>query len=395
MGEWRFYAQRPGSGLWLDTDVSLDKVALDWALSGPMSGEAYIPVGMASNPFAEDGKLTWGRMNTVLLGEEDGNLAWGGICTAADPDEKGLKLEFTGSTGWLAGVPFNEAYRVWETNVFEVARKLIRHSQGYPRHLPINPSDNQSAFTVGDPQPPNFPKQPPRRKGESKSDYTSSDRYNKWQDEVDQWTKKYGDRERFEVVWWEAPSCGDELASLAKEAGFDYRERMRWANKTNLVPEWIVDLGDDIRNRRTDIKFVDGENLAAPLDTKDADDIYANHVVGLGAGEGRDMVRVDAGVNDGRLFQATWVQYKSVRKSKRLRSLVQADLRRFSNTDPEVDNVMVWDVPGFAPTSSLRCGDEIEVISASQNPPIQTWRRISDITRDPTSSIVGVGLESA
>ncbi len=395
MGDWRFFVQRPGSGLWLDTDAQLDDVSLDWALSGPMSGEAYMPLGMSGNPFAADNQLIWGRMNTTMYAEEDGSLAWAGICTAADPDTKGLKLEFTGATGWLAGVPFNRAYRVWETNVFDVARELINHSQTYPRHLPITVSGGKSAFTVGDPQPPNFPKQPPRRKGETKSEWRNSKRYEQWEEAVDEWEKKYGKRERYEVVWWEAPSCGDELASLAKEAGFDYQERVRWRNKADLKPEWIIDLGDDIRNRREDIKFVDGYNLAAPLDTKDTDDVYANYVVGLGAGEGRDMVRVDVGKNDGRLLQAEWVQYKSVRKEKRLRSLVQEDLRRFSNTDPEVDNVAVWDMPGYASVATLRCGDEVEVISDSHNPPISTWRRISDITRNPGAAIVGVGLESA
>lgn len=394
MGEWRYYTQRASTGRWLDTNTQIEEVGLDWMLSGPAGGQAYVPSGLATNPVAEDGRLTWGKWDSILYAEEDAKLAWAGICVAANPDSKGLKLEFTGPTGWLQGVPFGGHIAVWKTNAFDVARALIAHSRTYPNALQFDTGSNLSAFTVGDPQPPNRPKEPARRKGETKAEWQSSDRYDKWQIAAQNWDDKYGDRKRWEIAWWESPYVGEEFSSLAKEVGFDYQERVRWADRSALRPQFHIDLSDEIRRRRDDIKLVDGMNLAKALEAKDNDDIYANRVIGLGAGEGRDMLKTEVGGDDGRLYQAEYVQYKTVNNLARLRGLVQADHKKYSNLDPEVDNVVAWDVPGYASLSGLRCGDEVEVISQNTNPPIATWRRVVEISRNPVESIVQIGLES-
>lgn len=395
MGEWRFYAQRAGSGLWLDTDVQLQDVGLDWALSAPGGGEAYIPDGLAADPYASDGRLLWSKWDTLLYGEEDGDLAWIGICIAANPDERGFKLEFISPAGWLHGLPFTDVYRTWKTDAFDVARRLINHSSQYKPGLELFPSNNQSQFTVGDSQPPNFPKKPGRRKGEKKSEYLDSKRYEQWEKDVEEWEKKYGDRERYEILPWEAPMIGDELDSLAKEVGFEWRERVRWVDKGQLKPRIHIDFEDYLVNRRHDIELIDGMNLAEPLDTKDSDDRYANHVIALGAGEGRKMKMVRVGKDDGRLYQAAFSQYKSIRGVKRLRALAQDDLNRFSDVEAEVDNVVAWDIDGFASLSTLRCGDEVKVTSDNTTPPVSTWRRVVEISRNPVESVVSIGLETS
>lgn len=395
MGEWRYYAQRATNGLWLDNDVQLQDLTMDWSLSAPNSGDAYLPEGMLLNPKASDGRLLWSRWDTMLLAEEDGDLAWAGICTGANPDEKGYKLEFVGPSGWLQRVPYTGALQVWESNAFDVARSLIRHSLKYNNRLEFELGHNNSEFTVGDEQPPHKPKEPARKKGESKTEFYDSKRYKQYKDDLDEWNKKYSERKRFEVVWWDSPYVGEELDSLAKEVGFDYRERVAWADKGALTPKYAIDLSDHFAKRRDDIKFVDGMNLAAPLDTKDGDQEYANHVLGLGAGEGKAMVRAGAGVNDGRLYQAEFMQYKGIRNEKRLRALAEADLKRLSNTDPDIDNVVIWDIPGYASVSTLRCGDEVEVVSDNHTPAIASWRRVVSISRNPVESVVTVGLESS
>lgn len=394
MGEWRYYAQRAATGRWLDTNVQLKDVDLDWVLSGPAGGEAFVPAGLAS-PYGADGRFVWGKWDTVLFAEEDGNLAWAGICTAANPDPEGMKLEFIGPTGWLQGIPYTGQYQVWERDVFDVVRHLVAHSAAVPNHIPFSVSTNRSQFTVGDPQPPSKPKRPARRKGETKSAWQNSARYEKWERAVKRWETKYKDHERFEIVWWEAPYIGEEIDTLAKEAGFDYRERVRWSDKGALKAVFHLDLDDAMIRRRTDIKLVDGMNLAQPLDAKDTDDAYANRVIALGAGEGRAMTRVQVGQDDGRLYQAEYVQYKSVKNTASLRNLAQADHRRLSSIEPEIDNVVAWDVPGFASLSSLRCGDEVEVVSENTLPPVSTWRRVVEISRNPVESVVSLGLEQA
>ena len=396
MGNWRFYAQRANSGLWLDTDVQLEDPSMDWILSGPGGGDAYLPDSINPGALAEDGKPVWGKWNTILLGEEDGDLAWVGICTGANPDERGNKLEFIGPTGWLQRVPFNDTLQTWEMNAFEVARRLINHSKTYRHRLEFNTGTNRSEFTVGDVQPPNFPKEPARRKGETKSEWQGSDRYDQWQKDVKEWEKKYGDRERFEVVWWESPYIGEELDTLAKEVGFDYRERVKWTDKGRLKYDLYIDLEDHLSHRRHDIKLVNGQNIAVPLDTKDAEDDYANHVIALGAGEGRNMARIVVGEDsDDRLYQAEYVAYKSIKSVDRLRKLARSDLDRLSSTDPVIDSVTAWDRPGFASMATVRTGDELEVVDSEAQPPIATWCRVVEISRSPVESTVVLGLEHA
>lgn len=395
MGDWRFYAQRAATGLTLDTDCQLSDVNLDWALSAPGGGDAYVPSGMATNPVAEDGRLFWSKWDTILLAEEDGDLAWAGICVGANPDEKGYKLEFIGPRGWLERVPYTGSLLTWRSNAFDVARHLIRHSATYPNHIKFETGTNKSAFTVGDIEPPDKPKAPARRKGETKAQWQNSQRYKKYRDNLTNWNEAYGSRKRYEVVWWEAPYVGEEFDSLAKEVGFDYRETFRWKNRNTLTPEFGIQLGDRIATRRTDIELVDGLNLAKPLDTKDSDDPYANAIYGLGAGEGKSMIRAEATVKDDRLFQAEFIAYKSIRDKNRLRSLVQEDVKRYSNIDPDIDTVVAWDVPGYASLATLRCGDEVRVASDNTVPKVDTWRRVAAISRNPVDSVVTIGLENA
>jgi hypothetical protein len=395
MGQWQLYAQRAETGLWLDNDVQLDDFDMDWTLSGPAGGEGYIPAGLVASPYAMDGRLLWEKWGTLLFAEEDKKLAWVGICLGANPDEKGIKVEFIGVTGWLQRVPYNDVLRTWERDVFDVIRHLVNHSKDYKPNLPFTVTGGNAGFTVGDPQPPEPPKEPVRRKGESKKDFRDSKRYEQYQEDAEKWNKAYGKRERFEIVWWEAPYIGEEIDTLAKEHNFDYRENVKWINRTEQTYEFILELSDDMTNRRTDIALIDGQNLAEPLETKDIENEFANHVIGLGKGEGRDMRRAVAGGRDGRLYQAEYITYKSVKSEDRLRRLISRDHKRLSNPDPEVGNVVVWDIPGWASVSTLRCGDEVQVISDNTQPRTEVWRRIVGITRSPVESVVALELEAS
>ena len=393
MGDWRYYAQRATSGEWLDTNVQLGEVALVWAKSGSNSGKALVPAGLQT-PVAEDGRNMWGKWDTILCAEEDGKLAWTGICTAANPDANGLHLEFIGASGWLQHVDYSGRYAVWRTNVFDTIRHLINHAEAKPDSLKFVVPDGDSAFFVGDIQPPPKPKEPARRKGETKSEWQSSPRYDEYQKDLEEWNDKYSDRERFEINWWESPFVGEEIDTLAKEVGFDYRERVKWINRGTLEYAFYLDFADNIANRRDDISFVDGVNLAKALDPKDGDERFANRVVGLGAGEGRAMARVTVGGSDGRLYQAEFVPYKSIKNVKRLRALVQADHRVLNNKDPKIGTLTVWDTPGFASVSTLRVGDEVQVLSQNNQPTINTWVQIIKIARDPQESVAVLSVET-
>lgn len=348
----------------------------------------------ATKMLGEDGEPIWSKWNTLLLAEEDGKLAWAGICTTADPTDKGLDLEFVGPRGWLQGVPFLDVLSVWKTNAFDVLRTLLAHSEQYTPGFKFVVPTHDSQYTVGDPNPPPKPKKPGRRKGESKTDYADSDRIKKWEKEAKQWDEDYGDYERFEIAYYEGPYVGEEMDTLAKEVGFDYREGVEWVDPNTRKVRYTLYFADSIRNRRTDIEFVDGINIAAALDPSAGDEKYANHVITLGAGEGRKMRTGEAVSDDGRLYQGEFVEYKDIRQQDRLRKLAQADVDRLSNTTPKIGSVVVWDVAGFASISTLRVGDEVKIVSENTTPRFEAWHLVTGITRNPTLSTVTLNVEA-
>lgn len=395
MGEWRYYAQRAVSKQWLDTNAQLADVDLTWALSGPGVGKARIPAGLTTNPFADDGQLLWGKWNTLLYAEEDGKLMWVGICSGAWPNKGDLMLEFVGFSGWLQRIPFMGDYASWQVNVFDVVRMYINWAINFtkPYHIDIIPSTNKSAFVVGDVKPPDEPKPPVRAKSQTMAAYQATTAYKNWEKADELWKDTYSDFAKYSLGWWEGQYVGEEIDQLAKELDFEYRERVTWFDRNRLIPRFYFDMADDMVRRREDIAFVDGMNLAQQITPKNGDKGFANRVYGLGAGEGRSMVRASAGGNDGRLFQAQIVNYKAVRNPTRLRSLVAADLRFYSNKEYDIDKVVVWDIPGFASISTLATGDEVKVQSRETVPPIDSWRRVIEIQRSPEQSYATLTLE--
>lgn len=392
MGQWRYYAKRAVGNLWLDTNVQIKVEDLTDVLSGPGSGQARILGGLGS-PYAEDGRLIWGKWDTLLFAEEDGELKWVGICTAAYPDESDLRIELVGWLGWLQKVPYHNAFGSWQINVFSVVRMLLGYANQITNGLDIFPSAGMSAYTVGDPQPPDRPEAPVRAKGVTMVDYQASTAYKNFEAADKAWVEQYADYKKYTLAWWEGPYVGEEIDTLAKQTDFEYKCRVAWLDRDNLSFRLYLDFADDIVRRRTDIAFIDGMNLAKRISPKDGDEDYANQVIGLGAGEGQNMTRAVVGRTDGRLFQGEYVNYKAVRETNRLRALVQADLRRLNNKEYAIDQVVVWDIPGFAPLKSLAVGDEVRVRSNATNPVTDSWRRVIEIKRTPEDPFVTVSLE--
>lgn len=392
---WRFYAQRAGTGVWLDTNLSLDWSDLSWGLSQTCSGKARRLHALDPSGIASDGRPLFGKYDTLVYGEEDGDLSWFGVCSAATPGNAATELEFVGFMGWTANVPYTDVFSRWSVNAFDVARHIIKHAVGKSPSLPIEPTDNRSLFSVGDKEPPPKPRPPNRRKGQSKADWMASDRYKQYQKDLAQWEKDFGEHEKYEIAYWEAPYCGEEIDTLFGEIGAEWLELVGWRDRTAMTTRLVLHMADDIRRRRDDIVFESGVNLVGSLDTSDTAQDYANHVIGLGAGEGRKMRRVQVGEDDGRLYQGQYVEYKHIRNKSSLRAKVQSDYKRLSNTNPDVQQVQVRDHPGYSPLRTLFCGDEVRVVSRHTSPAVDLWATILEISRTPDSDSATITVEVA
>jgi hypothetical protein len=395
----RYYAHRAVSGEWLDTSVALGEPLLSWVMSGPDFGQANRPIGIG-NPIADDGRPLFGKWDTILLAEEEDkkDLLWAGICSAANPSDKGTSLEFIGLTGWMAGVPYLGEYQVWQTPLWDAIKELLsacRKPGGKPMDdgidFKVDFRGGQGYF-VGDPKPPPYPELGSRT---THTDEQWEAHSNAVAAAQEAWRVNHGWKTQYELLWWEAPMVGREIDDLVKAYGCNYRTAVRWTNRSKLKYEWKLIFSDDTRTRREDVEFIDGVNLAKPIDVKSGTTRFANRVIGLGAGEGKDMLRVDVGGRNGRLYQAEVIPYKAINNQETLRKLAQADLKLLRSDDIRIETLTVWDMPGFAPISSIEVGNEVRVRSKNTIPAVDSWCRVVSITKDPEASVAVVNFEVA
>lgn len=374
---WRYYAQRATTGEWLDTNAQLNEEVVSWALSSPNSGQALI-LPAQGNPIAEDGRPVFGKFDTILLVEdEDEELIWFGICTEANPVANGTALEFIGLTGWWAGVPYLGEYSTWKTPIYNAIREIMTATRtehvkpAFP--VKITYLGGNTTF-IGDPEPP-------LRKGGAAGET---------------WEEEHGWKQPYELVWWESPTVGKEIDDIVKQYGLNYVEVVRWTDRARLKYEVEVIFDDGLADyRRFDIEFIDGVNLAKPIDVKPGNAKFANRVIALGAGEGRDMLRVDVGGNDGRMYQAEVLNYKALSNQDQLRRMAQHDLKYLKSDGVKIETLTVWDTPDSAPLSTLVPGWEVAIRSSYTTPATDVYSRVISITRTPNSALAVVNFEVA
>lgn len=195
----------------------------------------------------------------------------------------------------------------------------------------------------------------------------------------------------YALVWWESPDCGAEIDRLAAEVPFDYREEHSWADESKETVTHRLRLGyPRIGRRKPNLRFVEGENVADVVAVIANGDDFANEVVGIGAGEGRDMLRARIPHRDGRLRRVHVAEDKSIRREQRLREMARAELRMRSPLT-EITRCVVWEHP-HAPLGSFDVGDDILVEARSGWADTSVWSRIVGYTYRPGTGVVELDL---
>lgn len=375
---WRLYARRTTTGLWLDTDVQMSADLVD-GINGTSEASASIPYAL-DRP-ASDGAPKWLERGTTLYAEQDGQLKWVGLCDYAQPGSDGkLELGFAGLSSAYDLIWFNGRIRLWEPNPYAVVESLLANAHAQP--------DGNIGMTVvrdglpirsaGDAKPGyDRPKKPPRRAGESREDY--DDRLLKWESAVDEWERRFGKLEPYSLGWWEQQYVGDEIRELAEEIPFVFYERHAWTNKAALTAKHDLILSAEYGERRQDVALVEGNNLTEAAKPETNTDVYGNHVIVLGAGEGSGMARGEFGQRDLRIRTTRFSDLKTVKSQQRLIARAKL-LHSRATTSVALDTVVVT---GRA-AATIRLGDEVPVTSRH----FTGWCRVSAIGRSTTSSAV-------
>lgn len=308
---WRYFARRAVSGVMLDTDLDIAVDELSWVLSGPgvLKGSVAGSTGVAPQV---DGRPLLEEWSTMLLAEQGGQLRWAGIVTRAKWEGGRWSIEASGFSTYPHGLPFEGDIVSTGLNALTLVRSIWAYLQAQPDGNLGVIVNGSGLPTVGSPEEP--------------------------------WT----------LSWWDAKDCGSTIDDLAKAAPFDYVERVAWVDDR---PQLYIDCSPRAGRKRDDLVFIVGDNVMSPLAPERDGSDFANVVYGLGAGEGKAMLRRATARRDGRLRRVAVVAAKDETNAGVLDGMIRRELAERSLA-PEVSQVLVIDHPN-APIGSWSLGDDV------------------------------------
>lgn len=323
--EMQFAAARALTGEWLDWDLPLADVEVTWETSGPGGVKASIDPEV-SRLAASDGLAVLEPWSTAVYAVDSRLVRAGALVVSVGYEGQKMSLECAGFATYPHGIPWGGDYAATYVDPLDVVRLVWGHVQSYP--------DSDLGVTVGAGTSP-----------------------------VRIGTELDGDGQvtPYQLRWWENTDCGAEVDKLADETPFDYRERHWFADAGGVAH--LIELGHPrLGRRRTDLRFAQGENITDMVAPNRGGDGFAQNALGLGAGEGRAMIRAYLPHRDGRLRRVTTVADKSVQSRRRMAALARRELattRRMLT----IPTVTVDARHPNAPLGSWQMGDIITVLA--------------------------------
>jgi hypothetical protein len=376
MNGWRFIAARALPEVILDWDVPFTLSANPQRdLSGPGNMTGTIDPEWA-RLRAADGEPVLQEWGTKIFLEDAGRIRWGGIVTKLSYDGPKVTAVCEGFSCYPHGIPF-------ESHM--ISGPLITPKDPYAG----KDKNHDGYIDFSDPKKKVPP--PPKPYGGPRFDAYVAFR-NIWNHVQ---SRPYGDigmvidphnlgeplgaadgTDPWELAWWNNPDCGQALDTLTRTVPFDWLETHAWAGETDEI-EHRIRLGTPrLGRKRADLRFADGENIAAIARPEGLGDDYANEVIVLGAGEGRKMKRAQAHrYEPGRLRRVATVTDKTLSSAKALttRGVQELNGRTSALVIPAVQ---IIDHPN-ARFGSWSLGDDIRVqVNVPWVGDVDVWHRI-------------------
>lgn len=354
MSEWRYIATRlngDGTETFLDYDIPLNDASVQESLSGHggVDGKISPEIARLKDP---QGKPIFKPWSTAIYAEASGQIRGGGILTDLPMDGPSLSIDTIGHTGYWAKQPWIWEHKFDTADPLEVDRLIITEFQkqrGF--NLGLTPVGDRKSRMV--------------RMSESVS----------------------GSKELYYLGWWQTLDLDRERQQLAEFGGYEWTVGHRWSGE-RIVHE--IEYGyPRIGARRTDLRFVVGENVPDNIGATDDGDEYASHVLVLGAGQGRKMVRAQDSQTTDRLGRWAVVSDKSIGKDQIAQTRATSTLKALSG-ELDITEIEVLDHPN-APVGSYRAGDEILIQSGTGWADFgDLWVRVMGVIHHPeknTSSL--------
>lgn len=352
MAGWRYIARRlngDGTETGIDNDVPLSGVELREDLSGPGGIDGHITPEIAR--LVRGNAPVFVPWSTVIYAEKDGVIRAGAILYDLTEDGPNLRLDTVGFTGYASGIPYTSEIIKVQVDPLDMARHIWAHIQSQKGgNIGLSVDGTTSPVRIGQgPDAEAF--------GENLGPYR--------------------------LAWFQNHDLAADFDQLAADTPFEYRVVHAWSGED--VTHRLALGYPRIGRRRTDLRFVVGENVhVVPTIEYDGDE-YASEVIVLGAGEGREMVRGGDVKDTGRLRRPVVVTDKNLRAKKDADARAQRELLMRLG-DADVSEISVLDKPG-PPYGSYSVGDEIFIQTAQGwTDDLELWCRIISIRFAPDSN---------
>jgi len=198
----------------------------------------------------------------------------------------------------------------------------------------------------------------------------------KWQDAKQQAQEDGG---AWKVLAWDTPDCLDEIQRAIDAGHQEWVEHSYWnKSKTAIVKE--IRCQSTIGKKQRGLRFVEGENVIEQVTVEDDSADYANAIIAIGAGEGRDALRTTVAKSDRRLRTLYVLDAKDVTKKDVLKRKAKAELKR-RMVRQRVAGIRVRN-SDLAQFGTFAVGDTIPISIARGWVGRKTlWRRIVELER--------------
>jgi hypothetical protein len=353
---WRYLAQRiDGSGVpgpFLATELPLTNVKITDVLSGPpqLTGDLDPAFRGLLGPDGLPILTNWG---TVVYAEADGVISAGGLLVDAPMNSNGpvLSLDCSGFCGYPVNMHYPSADSFTQVDALDVVRWIwakIQNDVDSNLGLLVDPF-TKAGVNVGTPVTT-----------DASGNQTGGPYW---------------------LTWWANQNLGGDIDALAKLVPFDYHERHVWHPDYSTVDHFL-DFGvPTLGRRRTDLRFVYGENIqTVPQPTNDGTD-FSNHVIFLGSGTGSAMVHEEARIRDGRLRRTATVTDSGVSNDAIAKNTARLELARRNQT-LQLSQIYIRD-SGNAPLGSFGVGDEIRIQAETDWAAFDIWSRVITLQIQP------------
>lgn len=426
------YLQNLLTGQWIHRDVyNVTQPSVTWNLNAPGTFTVTLtpPVAALLDKTGNPAMDIW---QTACYLEEAGEIRFGGILTDMSPQGPALGLTFTEFSGYASGMPYEGVTQTkTDYDALDAVRYIWAWLQSQPDgNLGFVLDSTEAGTNIGATRPLSTetllsaPADPgdfkisivPLGAGQGPSAWTrkaliqigstvgvvesaTSDSITIGGDGIASYQPAgsvvglVGPETPYVLAWYNSTDCAQEIASIQSEVPFDFYEKHSWTDATKTGVSHRLHFGvPRIGARRSDLRFAEGENIIVPATgSRPAQTgIYANNVVGMGAGQGSATVRSAATIRDGRLKRTYVYQDQTINRKDRLASRVAAVMASVRLPDT-VTSIQVINHPN-AGFGTFHVGDDILPILASGWRNTAIWSRITSIQQDPTTQVMTIGL---